>query len=498
MSSEPRTPLFENLYGSVPRIWGIDLRALAAFRVGLGVLLLVDLVARSLHLVAHYTDAGVLPRAALAELQPGLQLSLHTLSGSAAWQIVLFLVAAVCALALLVGYRTRWAAVASWVLLLSLHIRNPYVINSGDRILLLMLLWSCLLPLGACRSLDARRVGSVAPAKPLFTLATAGVLLQLYAVYVVSVFYKTGASWRKNFTALYEALSLEAYTRPLGEALGDGPLWVLQMGTIATLALEFGGPLLALSPYRTNLMRTLAAFLFIGFHAALAVTMTLGLFPYICMVAWLIVLPGSFWDWFDARTRALGRVPAAMDRGVSGQRPWASLELRGVGTAAAVCLIWSSVLVGWKEVRPFSHSLAFGSSWEYIGAPFEKLRLIQRWGMFAPFPARIDAWYELVGVTTEGERISLRSGEPYRPLPGAEAARMYGSEYWRKLLFEHYRQEKFEPHRVHYAAYLWADWHRRHPERPLEAVEIVLYEEETPPPGKPSKVERTVLVRYRG
>src|SRR5690606_21397140 len=86
MSSEPRTPLFENLYGSVPRIWGIDLRALAAFRVGLGVLLLVDLVARSLHLVAHYTDAGVLPRAALAELQPGLQLSLHTLSGSAAWQ----------------------------------------------------------------------------------------------------------------------------------------------------------------------------------------------------------------------------------------------------------------------------------------------------------------------------------------------------------------------------------------------------------------------------
>nr|WP_241881435.1 hypothetical protein [Halorubrum sp. Ib24] len=42
----------------------VDLRALAAFRIGLATLLLADLARRSRSLTAFYTDYGVLPRRA--------------------------------------------------------------------------------------------------------------------------------------------------------------------------------------------------------------------------------------------------------------------------------------------------------------------------------------------------------------------------------------------------------------------------------------------------
>src|SRR5690606_5269013 len=44
------------------RLFGIDLRALATFRICAGLLLLVDLLDRASSLELHYADAGVLPR----------------------------------------------------------------------------------------------------------------------------------------------------------------------------------------------------------------------------------------------------------------------------------------------------------------------------------------------------------------------------------------------------------------------------------------------------
>ena len=46
-------------------IFGIDLRSLALLRVGLALLVIIDLVQRSFDLKAHYTDLGILPRWAL-------------------------------------------------------------------------------------------------------------------------------------------------------------------------------------------------------------------------------------------------------------------------------------------------------------------------------------------------------------------------------------------------------------------------------------------------
>jgi hypothetical protein len=66
------------LRAALARHFVVDVRALAALRMALGGLLLVDLLARSRYLVFFYTDTGVFPRAALRATRPVVSaLSVH-------------------------------------------------------------------------------------------------------------------------------------------------------------------------------------------------------------------------------------------------------------------------------------------------------------------------------------------------------------------------------------------------------------------------------------
>ncbi|MDY7080948.1 MAG: HTTM domain-containing protein, partial [Halobacteria archaeon] len=80
---------------------------------------------------------------------------LHALSGDAWFQVLLFVVASVFALMLVVGYRTKVATVVSLVLLVSLHLRNPVILNGGDSLLRRLLFIGIFLPLGEQWSVDA-------------------------------------------------------------------------------------------------------------------------------------------------------------------------------------------------------------------------------------------------------------------------------------------------------------------------------------------------------
>ena len=100
----------------VRAIFGIDLRTLALFRVMLGAIIIADLALRARDLSAHYSDRGVLTRAALLADLGSWAPSLHLMSGAPLVQALLFVIAGLVALAMLIGYRTRAATIASWIL----------------------------------------------------------------------------------------------------------------------------------------------------------------------------------------------------------------------------------------------------------------------------------------------------------------------------------------------------------------------------------------------
>ncbi len=130
------------------RLFAIDVRSLAALRIAVGVLLLVDLATRWSLLGTLQTDDGPLPRVLVRRQAVEASLSLHMLGSSEPFIASLFAVAAMLAVMLTVGYRTLYATIGSWVMLTSLHLRGPVLTDSGDTLLLQLLFWSLFLPLG--------------------------------------------------------------------------------------------------------------------------------------------------------------------------------------------------------------------------------------------------------------------------------------------------------------------------------------------------------------
>ncbi|HEV8267230.1 MAG TPA: hypothetical protein VGR00_03310, partial [Thermoanaerobaculia bacterium] len=201
--------------------YGLDVRSLALFRVSIALLLLGDLFRRSLDLRVFYTDRGVLPRTTLLSALPNPHhLSLYLANGSVAFTTALFLAAAVAAAALLVGFRTRAASVVSWLLLLSLHSRNPMVLDGGDALLLTFVFWGMFLPLGAVFSIDRALDPSPKPAPSrVFSAATVAFFLQVAFLYWFTAALKTGPEWRTDGSAVYYALRTPYFVQPFGRLL---------------------------------------------------------------------------------------------------------------------------------------------------------------------------------------------------------------------------------------------------------------------------------------
>ena len=177
------------------RVFSLDLRSLALFRITAGILILVDLAFRWSTLPEMYTGEGFFTHQVandyytfeLGESWRSLSWSLYWLSDSVIFVQTLFATAAIAALFLIVGKWTRLATIISWVLLVSLHARNPLITTSGDNLFRMMLFWSMFLPLGARWSFDS--TSKTADHDAVFSFATIGFIFQLFAIYFLSLIH---------------------------------------------------------------------------------------------------------------------------------------------------------------------------------------------------------------------------------------------------------------------------------------------------------------------
>jgi predicted DCC family thiol-disulfide oxidoreductase YuxK len=288
-------------------VFGIDLRTLALFRVMVALMILADLVSRARDLTAHYTDAGILPRAEHLRLPGGWRWSFHLVGGSATVEAVLFAIAALIALALLVGYRTRLATVLSWLFLASLQARNPTLIQGGDNLLLLLLFWGMFLPLGARFAIDAALDRRAGPAPNAYcSVATAALLVQCMSVYFFSALLKSGPEWWPDGTAVYFALHLDHLATPFA-------VWFRQFSpvlaglTYYVWVLELIGPILMFVAIGFPWVRLGLQAMFITMHIGFILCLDIGLFPFISITSLLAFTPGVAWDWLERRARTPAR-----------------------------------------------------------------------------------------------------------------------------------------------------------------------------------------------
>lgn len=458
---------------------------MAAVRVGLGLVIVLDLCLRARHLTAFYTDGGVLPRATLAAVRPGFaEWSLHAIAGGVWLQVILFAAAGVAGLALAAGVRPRLAAVCSVLLLASLHLRNPVVLNAGDSLLRRLLLWGTLLPLGARWSLGAARSEAVAGKRDdtvtderIASVATAGVLVQVVVVYATNAVVKLRGSVWSSGRAVRYVFELERFTTPIGAAIAGRPALLAGFDWL-WLGLVTASPALLLL---TGRRRSVLAAGLIGGHLGMALTMRLGVFPLVSVVSLLPFLDSRCWDrveragrWLDARVRLLDRPAATPDGGrrLSGR-------LRAVGRRAgrlaaigllAFVVVWNAAAVGAVEV---------GASGPV--SPGEN-----RWDMFAPSPPREAAWFTAPAVTRDGRTVDASPGDRL-----ADGRTSYPSVRWRKYLVSiWWADETRLQHGV--AERLCTRWDQTH-EGQLDRLSLVVTTEPTRFDGPESRHQETLV-----
>jgi hypothetical protein len=503
-------------------VFGADLRSLALVRIVLALLVLADLANRATDLSAHYTDGGVLPRAGLVtQVLSRWAFSLNLMNGEPFFQALLFGVAAVAALGLLVGYRTRLMTIIVWVLLLSIQWRNPLVGGADGPLLRLMLFWAMFLPLGAYWSVDrALKAGAQRLSTRFLSLATVGLFMQIAFVYWFTAALKTGPEWRTDGTALYYALSLDQLSTPVGHYLLNFPD-LLTVMTFATFGLEALGPFLLFCPFFTGLVRTSAVAAFMSLHFGIWLTMDLGIFPWISAFCMVCFLPGWFWDvpfaklratlpeWFHTVAGRLQheasnliherllplqlRLSPATDAAI----PYvAATALRGGGNQLGSRLARIVSLSGTPNGTPpgseprmlrsslVTNLLAFIfllyvlclnlSTVSVLTMPERLLPvgpflgLDQRWGMFAPSPSTAGGWYVIPGNLRDGQQTDLMSvtrddygvHEVSWEKP-QDVNATYKNEHWRKYLENIYMREHSDQ-RLYLGGYICHQWNTRH------------------------------------
>ena len=455
-------------YGKVLDIFGADLRSLAIFRIAIAVLMLFDLFNRATDLTAHYTDAGIMPRSVLlTQVLSQYSFSLGALNGGAAFQAMLFLVAALAALGVLVGYRTRLMTFVAWILLLSIQFRDPLVGGSDGPLLRMLFFWGMLLPLGAYWSVDRVRSALPRPSPRFLSLATFGLFMQIAFMYWFTAALKTGPEWRVDHTALYYVFSLDELAKPLGHYLLNFPE-LLQVMTFGAFLLEAFGPFLLFFPFFTGPVRTAGALAFMSLHFGIWLTMDIGIFPWISALCMVCFFPTWFWQkatgLHDALLRRSGifrRAQHAAERAAGSivafsrtvmsfltdtrQLLFASPAPRGGALAdqGAVPPVVAGATGGGETVAgavreegpavdpeqaELRSSLAtnllafffifYILCWNLTTVtPFTLpertvpvgpfFGIDQHWGMFAPSPFKADGWYVIPGKLKDGQSVDL-------------------------------------------------------------------------------------------
>lgn len=288
--------VFTFLWKQIQDVCTFDYRSLAIFRIGLGFLILFDLAVRLVDLDMFHTARGILP--ATEVLANNNSFSLHLGSDTAIFQLILFAVAALFAIMLIVGYKTRLATIVSWILLISLQNRNPIILQGGDVVFRLLLFWGMFLPLGRVFSIDALKRKTLAIKQfGEISVTILPLLLQIGFIYFFTSILKTGVEWTQENSATYYALSLDQFSTIFGELLLQFKD-IMSIMTFAVLRFEFIVIILIFFPIWNKVFRSIAFFGLIILHFGFMVNMHLGLFPLTCMVMATVLIRPELWEVF--------------------------------------------------------------------------------------------------------------------------------------------------------------------------------------------------------
>jgi hypothetical protein len=264
---------------------------IATYRMAFGAIVLASALCLLPEVDSFFGPRGITPPAlAVHILGPGRPSALAWLPQSERAVYVFLAVYLVAAACLTVGLLTRLSAVVVYIFMVSLHHRNPLVLNSSDafmRAASFCLMFSAAgKALSVDRWLRVRRglepPGEPAPAPPW---AQRLIQIQLAVVYLATVYWKLHWHTWVDGTAVYYATRVREYDRFPVPYLFDH-LWTIKLLTWGTLVIEFA--LGALVWFRDLRYPVLLAGVML--HLGLEYSMNIQLFQWVMLSAFVLFI----------------------------------------------------------------------------------------------------------------------------------------------------------------------------------------------------------------
>ncbi len=279
----------------------IDTRTLAVFRVCVGLLVLADLFLRARSFGFFYTDGGVVPQSLVLETSSAYPFSIYHLTTDPTLIAGLFVLQGLIAIQLIVGYKTRLAAVLTFLFVISLDNHNPFVLSYADTLFRLLAFWAIFLPLGERWSIDAVHADRE-PRAAIASVASALILGQMVYMYFTNGLIKSQSDVWTSGDAAPLVLGLDEMTFLLGDTIRQFPV-LLEYGGLLWFLMLVCSPLLLVLRGRP---RMLLAGMFVAGHLSFALTVRIGAFSYVSIAGVLLFLQAQFWDDLGSVATRLG------------------------------------------------------------------------------------------------------------------------------------------------------------------------------------------------
>ena len=281
-------------------------------------------------------------------------------------------------------------------------------------------------------------------------------LVQVVLFYAVNAILKTRSEAWTTGEATATVFGLDRFTTLLGPLLREAPL-LLDIGHWVWFALLLFAPLLVVT---TGRRRAVLVGAFAAMHLGMLLTLFLGVFPVVCLVALLPFLGSGVWDALG-RTRVTRRfrprLDGALDR-LSGALPaWSPARpLAGGETPQRVGHAVAAVgLVGVVLFNAFA--LGFVPAPPPVDDAVSSERTDPRWSMFAPHPTGTDRWFVAPASRNAGGRVDALDGAAVEWEPPDHVANTYSSARTRKYMSNLRYDDRLQRS---FADYLCDRWNR--------------------------------------
>jgi len=308
---------FLNILNIFKPWFAVDSRALGLYRIVFGLICLADILRRWEFIDIFYTQGSIIKASLTSSAYKNFTL-LSTFTSSVEVHFF-FILGILFSILLIIGYKTKLSQIMCAIIILSIHNRAIMLENAGDFFMNCMLVWTIFLPLGISYSVDSlkkslnnfkensvedlnNRDRGMNQSTTIYSFAFFCILYQLSAIYFLAGRNKTGYDW-SNGTAVYKMFQLDTFLTPVGYFLRDYvTLPISQFFTYTTMGIQDLAPFLLFIPFYSRILRCIFMFCYIMFHSIIRLAVKVGLFSYIMMSTYILLIDRKTLDkiklWF--------------------------------------------------------------------------------------------------------------------------------------------------------------------------------------------------------